>query len=291
LCETPHQQQLHSLSCRPLCCSMRLSLARAIRYAPRDFTKYDSGLGRHTTDYSNLPQRYIKRKITKVDWRSPNLPQYATKMRSFVPVVHNTDRPWTSQYWAQNQPGLNLQRKPRAHVVEPIREEDWMWFRGDRVELLTGPDKGKHGIINMIVQERNWVTVEGLNCEYENMGETPGFPGMMVKRELPLLVTRDIRLVDPHEDRGVEVEWRYTEGGERVRVTVETGVTIPIPRQAAETIDYKQPESYKPNEYKDTPPKEVEAVTYEPSLETFEMNIMREMGISETRVPSKTYWY
>ena len=150
------------------------------------------------------------------------------------------------------------------------------------------------------------MTVEGLNCEYENMGETPGFPGMMVKRELPLLVTRDIRyasvvltplsflvcrLVDPHEDRGVEVEWRYTEGGERVRVTVETGVTIPIPRQAAETIDYKQPESYKPNEYKDTPPKEVEAVTYEPSLETFEMNIMREMGISETRVPSKTYWY
>ena len=64
-------------------------------------------------------------------------------MRSFVPVVHNTDRPWTSQYWAQNQPGLNLQRKPRAHVVEPIREEDWMWFRGDRVEIMKGPDKGK----------------------------------------------------------------------------------------------------------------------------------------------------
>ena len=75
MCEIPHQQQLHSLSCRPLYCSMRLSLARAIRYAARDFTKYVSGLGRHTTDYSNLPQRYIKRKITKVDWRSPNLPQ------------------------------------------------------------------------------------------------------------------------------------------------------------------------------------------------------------------------
>ena len=27
-----------------------------------------------------------------------------------------------------------------------------MWFRGDRVELLTGPDKGKQGYINYIVQ-------------------------------------------------------------------------------------------------------------------------------------------
>ena len=32
------------------------------------------------------------------------------------------------------------------------QESDWMWFRGDRVELLTGPDKGKQGYINYIVQ-------------------------------------------------------------------------------------------------------------------------------------------
>ena len=34
------------------------------------------------------------------------------------------------------------------------QESDWMWFRGDRVELLTGPDKGKQGYINYIVQVR-----------------------------------------------------------------------------------------------------------------------------------------
>jgi hypothetical protein len=28
-------------------------------------------------------------------------------------------------------------------IVEPIREVDWMWFRGDRVEVLKGPDQGK----------------------------------------------------------------------------------------------------------------------------------------------------
>jgi hypothetical protein len=49
------------------------------------------------------------------------------------------------------------------------------------------------GYINMIVQERNWVTVEGLNCEYVRMGESRDFPGMMIKVEKPLLVTTDIR--------------------------------------------------------------------------------------------------
>ena len=45
----------------------------------------------------------------------------------------------------------------------------------------------------MIVQERNWVTVEGLNCEYVTMGASRDFPGMMIKEEKPLLVTTDIR--------------------------------------------------------------------------------------------------
>ena len=33
-----------------------------------------------------------------------------------------------------------------------------MWFRGDRVELLTGPDKGKQGYINYIVQVLHFMT-------------------------------------------------------------------------------------------------------------------------------------
>lgn len=52
-----------------------------------------------------------------------------------------------------------------------------MWFKGDRVEVLVGKDKGKQGIINYVVQERNWVCVEGLNCEYVTQGATKDFPG------------------------------------------------------------------------------------------------------------------
>ena len=36
---------------------------------------------------------------------------------------------------------------------------------------------------------------------------------------------------------------------------------------------------------------QVEMVTYEPNHGTFEMDIMRIMGIKEDRVAKKTYWY
>ena len=48
-------------------------------------------------------------------------------------------------------------------VVEPIREEDWMWFRGDIVEILTGPDKGKQGYINGIVQVTQIRTAQNIH--------------------------------------------------------------------------------------------------------------------------------
>eukprot|EP00088_Acartia_fossae_P050749 TRINITY_DN568_c0_g1_i1.p1 TRINITY_DN568_c0_g1~~TRINITY_DN568_c0_g1_i1.p1 ORF type:complete len:267 (-),score=27.01 TRINITY_DN568_c0_g1_i1:101-901(-) len=246
-----------------------------------------SGLGKYTTDVSNLPERYIKRKSTKVKYRSPKGIEFTPKFQSYRIVRHTLDRPWTSMYWSKNPAYGNIE----APVVLPIKSEDWMWFRGDRVEILTGPDKGKQGLINMIVQERNWVTVEGLNCKYSTVGAEGDFPGMMIKEEKPLLVTKDIALVDPSDEKITDVEWRFSESGTRIRVSARTGTTIPTPGQSEETIDYKTKAQYVLNKEKDTKPSVVEDVTYEPKLATFEMDIMDQMGIKETRIPKKTWWY
>ena len=72
----------------------------------------------------------------------------------------------------------------------------------------------------MIVQERNWVTVEGMNCKFESVGGNEDFPGIVMMEEKPLLVTRDIKLVDPSDEKPSEVQWRITESGERVRVSM-----------------------------------------------------------------------
>ena len=41
-----------------------------------------------------------------------------------------------------------------------------------------------------------------------------------------------------------KIEWRYTEDGDRVRVSIRTGRIIPMPKMAEETMDYKTKSVY-----------------------------------------------
>jgi len=237
-----------------------------------------------TKKSSNLPESYIKRAQEQLSWRTPLGKQYRRaeiKRRKFR---YTTNRPWTQQFYQQNLPGTSRKKV----FVEPIGE--WTFFKGDRVEVLVGKDTGKQGIVNYIIQERNWVMVEGLNCHFRNMGGKGDYPGMMVKSEAPLLVTNQVALVDPSDNKTCKAEWRYTEEGERVRVSLRTGRVIPIPKQAEETLDYKTKSTYTEQE-KDTKDEEVTSITYQPELATFEMDIMNKMGIKDDRIPTPTYWY
>ena len=255
-----------------------------------------SGLGKYTKDYANLPERFLVRKTAKIMYKSEDHPAYVPRLTKFTPTHHNFTRPWLDDYWRENPPNFKeltddyLEEK-LPDYVEPIREKDWMWFRGDRVEVLVGDDKGKQGYICYVVQERNWVYVEGLNCKFVTEGKTRDYPGGMRKVEKPLLVTSDIRLVDPTDEQGCDVEWRFSEDGQRLRVSNRTGHILPIPSQAFETKDYKTKVGYKENPDKDTKSSVVEEITYEPTLATFDMDLMKEYGIKEDRVPRRTFFY
>ena len=246
-----------------------------------------SALGKYTKDYANLPERYIIRKSTRLISKSEDHPASNPHLRLSGIQQITLQRPWTQDYWREN----NASEKSHGLFVKPIKESDWMWYRGDRVEILTGDDKGKEGIINYVVQERNWVCVEGLNIDYEVIGKDKDFPGMMIIKEKPLDVTKDIKLVDPSDEKATDVEWKFREDGTRVRVSTRTGVEIPLPSEAASTVDYKSKAGYVDNKHKDTPAKDVEEITFEPRLATFDMDIMEKMRIEETRTPAKTYWY
>lgn len=97
-------------------------------------------------------------------------------------------------------------------------------------------------------------------------------------------------MVDPADFQPTEFEWRYSEDGARIRVSLRSGREIPIPASNEETYDYKAKSKYFERE-KDTVAEDAEKITFYPKLKTFEMDIMDEMGIKEDRVPTKTYWY
>lgn len=244
-----------------------------------------SRVGKWSTQFSNLPERYIKRAMEQVYWKNPKAIQYRPNTEIKRKKFHfSTHRPWTADFKRENAPGI---LHPKV-FVEPIKE--WSVFRGDRVEILVGKDKGKQGIVKQIFEERNWVTVEGLNCKLVNRGKSKNFAGVYVQEEQPLLVTSEIALVDPSDLTATGIEWRYTDDGKKVRVSTRTGRLIPIPASMEETIDYKSKATYK-EQVKDTAANDVAEVTFEPQLKTFEMDIMEKMGIKEDRIPAKSYWY
>ncbi|KAK9511237.1 hypothetical protein O3M35_005833 [Rhynocoris fuscipes] len=254
-----------------------------MRFATVFLQKFKDGVGDITKKYANLPESYIKRSVEEIEWSTPRgYPQYLPKK-----IVHKKNhfgvhRPWTNEFQRENEPT----RRHRKVFLEPFVE--WSYFKGDRVEILVGADKGKQGTIAQVIQERNWVIVEGLNCKLKTMGKSSKFPGTVVKIEQPLLVGREVILVDPSDLQGTNIEWRYTEDGEKVRVSARTGRIIPVPVLADETYDYKSKSTYKESD-KDTTANDLKQITFKPNLATFEMDIMKSMNIKEDRIPVRTY--
>ena len=235
--------------------------------------------------YHNLPRRYVDRHTTFLAKRAPNLPQYVQKIFRYKKMAYYDEwRPWQDEFKQINQEGF---RTPKI-FVEPKRE--WSYFRGDRVEVLKGPEKGKQGVINHIIKERNWVFVAGLNLQREIVNTEFGAVGNITCKEEPYLIDLEVKLVDPADLQPTEFEWRTDDDGNRVRVSTRTERIIPMPQSAYETIDYVDPGSYKEQE-KDTPAKLVTKVTFTPTVKTFEMDICNQMQIKDDRVPYPMYWY
>jgi large subunit ribosomal protein L24 len=237
-------------------------------------------------NYHNLPDRYVKRQTEFISWKPPvGLPNYSKDpVRWREEAYYDVERPWTKEFQEMNHP-----RSEQPHIfVQPFRRFPVM--RGDRVEIMSGKDKGKQGIVEYIVYERNWLFVEGLNLKYNWVQKDNDHPGSVFPETMPLLYPVDVLLVDPTDKRPTEAEWRVDEDGNELRVSIRTEREIPIPAEAYQTIDYKFQSAYV-EEAKDTPAAEVEKITFKPQAKTFEMDIMEKMGIKEDRVPYPMYWY
>ncbi|XP_003892888.1 39S ribosomal protein L24, mitochondrial [Papio anubis] len=175
----------------------------------------------------------------------------------------------------------------RPVVVEPISDEDWHLFCGDTVEILEGKDAGKQGKVVQVIRQQNCVVVGGLNTYYRYIGKTMEYRGTMIPSEAPLL-HRQVKLVDPMDRKPTEIEWRYTEAGERVRVSTRSGRIIPKPEFPR--ADGIVPETWIDGP-KDTSVEDALERTYVPRLKTLQEEVMEAMGIKETRKYKKVYWY
>ena len=138
---------------------------------------------------------------------------------------------------------------------EPEQIKRWKIFRGDRVEVLRGPGRGKRGVVLRRLMAENKLVVQGINV-HEQTGEKK-----VVKREAPIWY-HDVNIVDPTDGYRTRVKWGFLASGERVRVAKRSGAVVPrVPHQAKYTPEERME---RPQYQGNTPREAVTAASYEP---------------------------
>ena len=94
--------------------------------------------------------------------------------------------------------------------------------KGDRVELLSGKDRGKRGLVMEVRPAEQRVLVEGLNIvKRHTKPRPPNEPGGVIEKPAPIHWS-NVALIDPRDDRPTRVRVQIVDG-ERVRVAARSG--------------------------------------------------------------------
>ncbi|WP_114954645.1 50S ribosomal protein L24 [Sphingosinicella terrae] len=97
--------------------------------------------------------------------------------------------------------------------------------KGDRVVVLSGKDKGKHGEVVKSMPKEGKVVVSGVNVAARHRKPTQADPqGGIERREAPLHVSK-VALEDPKTGKPTRVRFEEREG-KKVRVAVRSGELI-----------------------------------------------------------------
>lgn len=125
----------------------------------------------------------------------------------------------------RNESILESIRTPKP-VVNPIKR--WRVLRGDLVEVISGPEKGKRGRVIEVVRAANRVVVEGVQMVRKWVPQPETTSKKMTMTEAPIYVSR-VGVICPETDRPCRVVFRYLEDGTKVRVSHRSGAVIPRP--------------------------------------------------------------
>jgi large subunit ribosomal protein L24 len=96
--------------------------------------------------------------------------------------------------------------------------------KGDKVVVLAGKDKGKHGDIARVMPKDNKAIVSGVNIAIRHQRQTQNSQGGRIAKEMPIDLS-NLALVDPKTGEATRVGFRV-EGDKKVRYAKKSGEAI-----------------------------------------------------------------
>ncbi len=98
--------------------------------------------------------------------------------------------------------------------------------KGDKVEVLTGKDKGKRGEVLRVYPEKNKVVVEGVAIAKRHVKpNAANQQGGIVEAEAAIDAS-NVTLIDPKTDKPTRVGYLIKEDGTKVRVSKKSGAEL-----------------------------------------------------------------
>lgn len=149
------------------------------------------------------------------------------------------------------------------HLIPGNAVNPWLWFPGDIVEVVAGPYAGQRGAVVTVLKYKNEVMVQNVNVQAVTIPATETRPEQIMQREHPIHVLK-LKHVDPTTNevcdvRLITVRDKETGKKERRRVSLASGVLLPIPKDA--------PLVYEGDPLHDTPLQDAEEETYDEATE------------------------
>jgi large subunit ribosomal protein L24 len=94
--------------------------------------------------------------------------------------------------------------------------------KGDEVEVLSGKDRAKRGVIMKVLAKDNRVIVEGINVAKKHQRQTKArVKGGIIDKDMPIHVA-SVALVCP-KDGAVRVGYQIKDDGTKVRICKRCG--------------------------------------------------------------------
>jgi large subunit ribosomal protein L24 len=97
--------------------------------------------------------------------------------------------------------------------------------KGDKVVILSGKDKGRHGEVTRSMPKEGKVVVSGINVHARHAKPSQARPqGGIIRAEAPLHVSK-VAIEDPKTGKATRVRFE-TRDGKKVRIAVRSGELI-----------------------------------------------------------------
>ena len=98
--------------------------------------------------------------------------------------------------------------------------------KGDRVQVISGVEKGKRGEVVRVLPKENRAVVQGVHLAVRHQKPRGvSQPGGIVELEAPIHLAK-LALVDPKTDRPTRVGFRRTADGRKERFAKRSGEAI-----------------------------------------------------------------